>query len=146
MGRGGRRPGAGRKPRGRPAGLVLTLPGLRPAGLETAPAELPAAVRVVWARLAPLALLERTLAPATAAGFGQLCQQWVYVAELAATIERLGAGTREAEGYLKQYGRLAGRLDSSLARFNLTANGKPAVAAAPAAVANPWALVARAGA
>jgi hypothetical protein len=61
---------------------------------------------------------------------------------LQATIARLGAGTREADGYLKQYGRLAQRLDASLARFKLTADGKPATPAPAAATVNPWARVA----
>jgi hypothetical protein len=156
MARGGRRLGAGRKPIPR-AGVVLTLTGRRepPAALAPAtpitpitritpikpPPGMPAAARGPWRRLAPLAIAERTLTPATAAGFAQLCCQWAYLVELQTTIARLGAGTREADGYLKQYGRLAQRLDASLARFKLTADGKPA-APAPVATVNPWARVA----
>jgi hypothetical protein len=124
------------------------MPGARGPALEgdallKPPAKLEAPVRAAWRRLAPRALAERTLTAATAPGFEQLCRQWVYVAELEATIARLGAGTREADAYLRQYTRLATRLDGSLGRFKLTAAGQAATAPAPAAVANPWAVVAR---
>lgn len=96
----------------------------------------------MWKKYAGYALGERTLTDATAIGFREFCQQWVYVRELDKTIQRLGAGTKEAEPYFRTYLKLAQRLDSSLARFKLTAFGKPAAPEKPKAAANPWAQVA----
>lgn len=90
MPRGGPRPGSGRKPEPKD-GNVLAMPNRRapalpPAldegekqGLLVVPAELSAGAAVVWARWASLAIAEKTLTPATAAGFRQFCQQWSYL-------------------------------------------------------------------
>ena len=51
------------------------------------------------------------------------------------------AGTHDAMPYLALYVRLAQRLDASLARFKLTASGKPASSDRPK-VENPWSRVA----
>lgn len=154
-GHGGHRPGAGRKPKDRSASVVRisgeryaptsTAPAPVPvtdSSLKEPPAELPESVQQVWRECAPHALAERTLTIATALGFKQFCQQWVYVRELDKTIQRLGAGTKEAEPYFRTYLKLVQRLDSSLARFKLTAFGKPAAPEKPKAAANPWAQVA----
>jgi hypothetical protein len=85
---------------------------------------------------------ERTLTPATAAGFGQMCERWAYVSVIAARIETLGAGTQEAVPYLSVYDRMAQKLEGSLARFKLTAFGKPATSDKPKPAANPWEQVA----
>jgi hypothetical protein len=111
--------------------------------LLTPPTELPEVVKGVWQVYAPLALGECTLTEATAAGFREFCQQWVYLRELDVTLQRLGPGTKEAEPYFRTYLKLAQRLDSSLARFKLTAFGKPAVSEKPKPAANPWAQVAK---
>jgi hypothetical protein len=153
MGRGGRRIGAGRKP-GSPedVGRVLTIhrpngPVVQAAKVETGPlldppGDLEASAQGVWRTYAGYAVGERTLTEATAAGFREFCQQWVYLHELDKTIQRLGAGTKEAEPYFRTYLKLAQRLDSSLARFKLTAFGKPAVSENPKQAVNPWAQVA----
>jgi len=162
MPKGGRRIGAGRKPgpawHGR--GVVLGLDGTRkehryrgvelpPAvsgeereGLLKAPAGLSVGARACWEGWAEQAIAERTLTPATAAGFGQMCERWAYVATIAARIETLGAGTQEAVPYLSIYDRMAQKLEGSLARFKLTAFGKPATSDKPKAAVNPWAAVA----
>lgn len=155
MPRGGHRPGAGRKPKGQ-EGNVLTMPDrkvrVQPpipdlpesdrVALSEAPLGVSEAARALWHQWAPQALAERTLTPATAAGFAQLCQQWAYVTSLAKKIDHLGPDTKEAIPYMIGYLKLAQRLDASLARFKLTAFGKPAVSDKPKAAANPWAQVA----
>jgi hypothetical protein len=120
-----------------PAIKVETGPLLAP------PTDLPASVQAVWRQYAGYAVGEGTLTEATAAGFREFCQQWVYLHELDTTIQRLGAGTKEAEPYFRTYLKLAQRLDSSLARFKLTAFGKPARSEKPKPAANPWAQVAK---
>lgn len=154
MGRGGSRNGAGRKP-----GTKNAMPGLPkihrfptpsiPAPkvesgspLLEPPDDIETAAQEVWRKYAGHALGERTLTDATATGFREFCQQWVYVRELDKTIQRLGAGTKEAEPYFRTYLKLSQRLDSSLARFKLTAFGKPAAPEKPKAAVNPWAQVA----
>lgn len=155
MARGGPRAGSGRKPRhhdgvvlvmpARPGRVVPATPMLEPeevAGLLTAPAELQDSAKAIWGQWANHAIAERTLTPATAAGFGQLCQQWVYLSMLVGKIDHLGVDTKEAAPYLLSYLKLAQRLDNSLARFKLTAFGKPAISEKPKTAANPWAQVA----
>lgn len=156
MARGGRRIGAGRKPGTKNESLgvprIHRFPSRTPPPPPAAPVEsgplleppdeLESAAQDVWRKYAGYALGERTLTEATATGFREFCQQWVYVRELDKTIQRLGAGTKEAEPYFRTYLKLVQRLDSSLARFKLTAFGKPAAPEKPKAAANPWAQVA----
>lgn len=155
-GSGGSRPGSGRKgkPKGQ-AGVVLTMPErigsvgeastvcteTNGATLLVAPDGVSLEVQAIWAQWAPHAIAERTLSSATAAGFRQLCQHWVYVAALAKKIDHLGPDTKEATGYLLTYLKAGQRLDTLLARFKLTAFGKPAIAEKPKPKANPWAAV-----
>lgn len=155
MARGGARQGSGRKP-GRQDQVVLRMPNRRPPvaipsapvaetdvdGLLVAPEDLPLGAQACWRRCAARAIAERTLTLSTAAGFRQLCQQWDYLAQIEARLQTLGPATTEADPYLKTYIKLAQRLDASLARFKLTAFGKPAVSDKPKATANPWAQVA----
>ncbi len=158
MPRGGARPGSGPKPKRREA-VVLGLDGQRqkmgpkPDGLppavdgETkeallvAPYWLTEAARGYWERWAVQALAERTLTPSTAAGFVELCQRADYVGKLAFKIASLGADTQDALPYLNLYDRMSRSLETSLARFKLTAFGKPATSDKPKAAENPWAQV-----
>jgi phage terminase small subunit len=154
MGRGGERPGAGRKP-GAQDGVVLKMadrrtdvPAASPSldeaerqGLLEPPDGLTDGAQAFWKLTAAQALAERTLTPATAAGFRQCCQQWAYLGELDKKIQHLGADTKEAGAYFVTYLKLAQRLDNSLARFKLTAFGKSAVRDKPKVAANPWASV-----
>jgi hypothetical protein len=149
MGKGGARPGSGRKP-GSKNGIVLAhvsraAMALPPAlsveeasSLLVAPSDLPAGAQACWTAHAAHALAERTLTPATAGGFRQFCEQWAFLADLSSRIQVLGAATKEADPYLKMYVRLSQRVDASLARFKLTAFGKPAVSEKPKPAANPW--------
>ena len=107
-------------------------------GLLKAPEDLPDEVRAVWHRLADHAVAERTLTPATSEGFLQLCQQLTYLEQMVTRINHLRADTKEASSYLQTFLKLSQRVDSSLARFKLTALGKPAVSDKPKAAANPW--------
>ena len=162
MPKGGRRAGAGRKPGAAWNGraVVLGLDGTRqprpklaeplpPAvaetvkeGLLTAPYWLPEGAKGYWERWAGQALEERTLTPSTAAGFIEVCTRADYVGKLAVKIATLGPDTQDALPYLNLYDRMSKSLESSLARFKLTAFGKPATSDKPAAVVNPWAQVA----
>lgn len=161
MGHGGARPGAGRKPKVRPPGVVLGMDGRRleieplrdqpppPAGnpqLEIPPSELTREQRAFWRAAAPLAIDQGTLVPTTVIGFRELCKEYGHLEVLDRKIEKLGAASRNGEALLKTRQKVAQRFDATLARFKLTAFGKPADPAASrrsAAAANPWAEVAR---
>lgn len=154
MGRGGRRPGAGRKP-GKP-GTVLRMDGTRrttgpelppavpldgQASLREPPADLLEPARACWRAWADQALAERTLTPATVPGFRELCLRLAAVQALDARIAAIGLATQEALPYLRERRGQAGQLAVSLKDFKLTAFGKPATAETPKPVANPWASV-----
>lgn len=106
------------------------------------PEDISESAKGAWRVYARFAIEQVTLTDATVAGFRQFCQQWAYLAELDAEIQKMGAGTKEAAAHMRLYLNLAQRLDSSMARFKLTACGKPAVQPKPKAAANPWAKVA----
>jgi hypothetical protein len=161
MPRGGSRVGAGRKPKKRPA---LTLVNTRrdptpapprpPAAavdddeLARPPADLTPAERDVWRTCAPLAIEAQTLTPATAIGFRELCTVAALTHAIAESIDAARSAKEPspfaiADG-LKLYTKYAQRLDGLLARFKLTAFGKPVEGAAkPTATVNPWAEVAK---
>lgn len=105
------------------------------------PGDLCESAQGVWREYARFAIEQLTLTEATVAGFRQLCQQWAYLVDVEQAIQSAGAGTKEAEPFLRTYLKLAQRLDSSLARFRLTAFGKAAVTEKPKKAANPWAQV-----
>jgi hypothetical protein len=156
MPRGGRRVGSGRKPTPKPA-VILGMDGSRlaasavtaePVDVEQSPllkppADLNAKEASFWKAYARLAIEQRTLVPSTVAGFRELCEQFAFKSDLAAEIDRVGAASVLTEKMLVQYTKLVQRVDSSLARFKLTAMGKPADGGQvrkPVA-ANPWAAV-----
>jgi hypothetical protein len=161
MARGGARVGAGRKPKEK---RTLTLVNSRrdptpapprpPADVDDElalpPTDLTPAERDVWRVWAPLALEAQTLTPATAVGFRELCTVAVLTHAIAESIELARApGKKDEQRYaigdaLKLYTKYAQRLDGLLARFKLTAFGKPVDGAAkPTAAVNPWAEVAK---
>lgn len=163
MPRGGKRAGAGRKPKDTKA-IVLSLQGERLASppayptvakasstvhdghvLATPPADLTAPEQDAWALLAPLALEQQTLVAATVPGFRELCQVFVHQAELWARITHIGRTSGEADRLLKRWEKGAVLLNGKMKDFKLTAFGKPEVAAIknkpPAA--NPWAQVSK---
>lgn len=160
MPRGGFRVGAGRKKEPK-SGVVLGMDGNRRVG---APVSVPAApaltdeeqaslleppadlkserARGFWTFAAPHAIRQRTLTQAEVPGFRQLCTQWAFIEDLVVRLDLLGPATKDADAAMKSYVRLSQRLDASLARFKLTAFGKPAVAEKPKAAANPWGAIA----
>lgn len=161
MPRGGARVGAGRKPKEPKPAVVLGMDGVRldsvaaPTaaaassstvdGLVKAPKDLTPKQREVWKTWAPRAIEQRTLVPATVAGFSELCEQMVLKNEIAAAIDKAGVSHYDSDRLLKRYAPLAQRVDASLARFKLTGFGKAADGAAKrssASTASPWAKVA----
>lgn len=113
--------------------------------LAIPPIDLLPAEQAFWRLYATAAVEQRTLVPSTVIGFRELCEQFALKQALAMRINKyaLGAGSKSAEGPLRAYVKLAQRIDATLARFKLTAFGKPAdVGAAKTPAANPWALVA----
>ena len=114
--------------------------------LEVPPSDLPAPQRAFWRLWAPHAIAQQTLVPSTVAGFRELCEQHAMKTSLAKKINRLGTCSADAERLLKHYEKLAQRLDATLARFKLTAFGKPEAGAGARRVssaAGQWAEVGR---
>jgi phage terminase small subunit len=127
-----------------PPGIALASAADEPE-LLTPPTDLTPAQQDFWRRWAPCAMEQRTLVPATIAGFRELCEQFDLKQKVARRIQALGAGSPKAAGHLGAYVKLAQRVDSTLARFKLTGMGKPADNAGRArqTAANPWAQVAQ---
>lgn len=133
-GRGGRRVGAGRKPKialAPPPPERFTAPSTNSdaGGAEgcdecSAPDDLTAAERAVWLKLAPHAFRAKTLTKATAYQFELLCRNIV--------LERLLASSAETVGGSNHRGIIQ-RIDAELLRFDLAPNGKPHSAAVQAA-------------
>jgi hypothetical protein len=134
MARGGARTGAGRPRKdsnvvGFPGGASIGGSAAPPAppsdetrALVDPPGDLPDPQQLHWRALAPLAIEQRTLVPATAPGFRELCQLLAFKEELARDMAKFGTGGTR----LKEYTKLSPRVDAALARFKLTAFGKPA--------------------
>ncbi len=155
LGSGGFRANAGRKSK---SARVLALHGGRdrkpkpivPEGPPVPvdmPQGLPTDQQTVWTELAPLALEQRTLTPATAGSFRDLCHAIVVRDGLLATIQAQGwtflkisvdgAGVEHQE--LKKHPLVADhrgweqRVEAGRARFRLAPIGKEIVVAAKAA-------------
>jgi hypothetical protein len=150
MGHGGARSGAGRKPMTKSA-VVFDMDGTRrqdaaqsdrPAlDLSAPPKDLRKAERAFWLVWAPRAIEQRTLVPSTVPGFRDLCVKWAMKETIAKEIAKNGAAQPYATDQVKVYLKLEQRVDASLARFKLTAFGKPAdgQTSARKTAANPWA-------
>lgn len=138
---GGRRPGAGRKPKtaleqaitGDPGhrGRVLTHPSagqvLVVAAIDEtfeAPDDLTLEEREIWTELAPHAFAARTLTKATALSFRLLCRNVALERWLSASF--LSRGGSDHRGLIQ-------RVDAELLRFNLSPCGKAIYAAEPVA-------------
>lgn len=156
MPRGGRRPGAGRKPKtggatvlrmdGTPhAGAPDLPPAVGPAeraSLLTPPKDLSAAAKTCWRQWAPRALDELTLTPSTEAGFRELCIRMANVRAIDRRIARLGIASQDALPYLRERRGQAAQLNTSLKDFKLSAFGKPATSEKPKpTAANPFTQV-----
>lgn len=114
--------------------------------LAIPPEDLPEAQQAFWRRYAPAALEQQTLVCSTLLGFRELCEQFALKQTLAARITsyKLGAASKSADRLLRQYVKLAQRIDASLGRFKLTAFGKPVLPMTTRrpVVSNPWTEVA----
>lgn len=133
---GGARPGAGRPRRDPSASWLAGNTRKRgPRRVETPPAvakpvlgdvkrpkDLPEAETVVWGELAPHALGNGTLTPATAVAFAMLCRNVVIERKL--SVSPLGVAGPDHRGMLA-------RVEGLMLRFGLVPNGK--AIAAPAA-------------
>jgi len=145
MARGGKRPGAGRKPKSDAeraidgnAGhrqkvvahpSVPAIPEPVPVEEFDAPNDLAMDERHVWMELAPHAFAARTLTKATALAFRMLCRNVVLERDMRASV--LDRGRAAHQG-------LIAKVDAELSRFSLNPCGKPMYQGAPrAAPANP---------
>lgn len=148
IGSGGRRPGAGRKPKDAVAraldggaghrGKVLPHPSAPPAAVPVpvsvvdeadAPDYLTFEERQWWVRLRPHARAAGTLTPATESAFELLCRN--YALERRFAISPMDAGTANHRGLIQ-------RVQADLSAFNIRPAGKPmpnatVATAAPAA-------------
>lgn len=134
MGWGGRRPGAGAKPKALRERALLAVPSR-----VAVPAELPAPVdapppatlteaeRAVWVRQAPFAVRARTLTASTAMSFERYCR--LVVLEAAMGVDPAVAGAANHRGILQ-------RINTLELQFLLTPVGKP-VSDATAEAAKP---------
>jgi len=113
------------------------------AALVEPPGDLPVDQQAVWRRFAAHAVAQGTLVPATVPGFRELCEQMTFKDAIAAKIAKAPAG-RRSDGPLRHYVKLAQRVDATLARYKLTAFGKPAERdkGGKTGKANPFAAVA----
>jgi hypothetical protein len=142
---GGRRVGAGRKPRTRlervitgtlpGPGRVLAHPGVGPEPVVAPidrfgpPDDLADPARALWLELAPHAFTARTLTPATALAFRVLCCNVALERTLAQDVDKRGSASHRG---------LIARVDAELAAFSLRPFGKPILAAGePAPAVNP---------
>ena len=129
MPRGGRRAGAGRKPKSaleqaigpvsHHGGKLLQHPSstaIAPIETFEPSAELPGAAKAIWKELAPHAFTARTLTRATAAAFEMLCRNVVLERALAGSA--LGAAGADHRGMIA-------RVNAGLKDFGLSPFGKP---------------------
>jgi hypothetical protein len=150
VGSGGLRPGSGRKSKRGQEKWLGGNAGKRPPkappkdapGLMAAPAGMADAAVVVWNELAPHACAERTLTPATAAAFRQLCGRIVLLELLEKQIaddgimtdkvtlqmDEKGGGLQQVEkkahDLLTKCMTLMQRVDQGMLRFRLSPMGK----------------------
>lgn len=147
VGSGGRRPGAGRKPRSEaekalrgPSHHAKVLPHpsappVEPAAAKPprfdesqAPNDLNPEERAVWLELAPHATANGTLTDATSLGFRLLCRNVVLERQFSASVMDRGCANHRG---------LIQRIDAELLRFNLAPCGKPVAAPAEAPKVDP---------
>ncbi len=148
MPKGGRRPGAGRKPKSleermldgnaNHRGRVLAHPSAEavvsqppaPAVIDEfdAPNDLTFEERTVWLELAPHAFANGTLTKATALGFAIMCRNILLERQYARSVNDKGSANHR--GILQ-------RVDAELLRFNLAPCGKPMTTGAVQPTVNP---------
>ena len=119
MARGGRRTGAGRKPKRMqviPGGLDSTPNQTETATILPPPDGLTKEERAIWMQLAPLATERQTLNRSTALSFEVLCRNLVLELVMARDPDLVGGANHRG---------LLQRVDAELLRFDLSPNGKP---------------------
>ena len=141
MPKGGRRHGAGRKPK---AVETPERPPTDPSAVAE-PGDLLPTERGVWRELASAACARGTLTPETAFGFRLLVETVVSYRSLRRRVLREGWLQNGAKHpLLSQYSQDRFRMEQMLARFGLTGDGRPVGKAAGRPV-NPWADIAPKG-
>lgn len=136
---GGRRVGAGKKPRAHPFALVTSTPdgeSDEDADLARPPANLPTEQQEFWRTHAPLAIERRTLTPATVPAFRLLCELHAKKVMVGTMVDK------GALGGLRVFLQLAKQVEGLMARFCLAPFGKPAKPEKTKVQANPWAKLA----
>jgi hypothetical protein len=107
--------------------------------LHEPPADLSDPRKAFWRDWAPKAIAAGTLNDATVLGFRELSEQYVIKESLAKAVDNGGAGY---EDNVKLWLKATQRLDASMARFKLTAFGKPETKQKPASsAASAWGAV-----
>ncbi len=145
---GGRRVGAGAKPKpkppvspfavlhgGRQLEAALTLPADADPALCEPPADLPSEQQDFWRTHAPLAVERRTLTKATVPAFKLLCELHAKKVMVGTMVDK------GALGGLRVFMQLSKQVESLMARFCLAPFGKPATSEKPKPAANPWAQI-----
>lgn len=117
-GSGGRRPGAGRKPKFKvvPPPSANSDAGAAECTEVAVPETLTADQRAVWLQLAPHAVARGTLTRATAMSFELLCRNVVLERTIARDAEQVGGANHR--GVIQ-------RIDAEMLAFDLRPNGKP---------------------
>jgi hypothetical protein len=153
MPRGGRRAGAGRKPKGELLRFIDGNAGRRRRRAQPAeppsvitpaatavepPARMTAEELAIWHEWAPLAVQAGTLTPATAAAFEQLCQTEADRRQLRARFTRRQPVLGETEmAFRREHRALVRELNARLKDFCLAPFGKQLPGAAPEAEDDP---------
>jgi len=136
MAKGGDRVGGGRPKRV----AVVPVEVLPDNPLLVAPMWMPDSHRALWVMLAPAAIAQQTLTAQKVTGLAELCGAMAIKRDIEASLSQLSAGSPEWVVMLTQHAKYAQRVESGLARFRLTGDGRPdAAAAKKATVKNPWA-------
>jgi phage terminase small subunit len=145
-GSGGARVGAGRRAKtqaehvlaGTAAPVPSALPPAPPAPIADVPppADLPLDQLALWQQLAPFALEARTLTPATALAFRDLCEAIVVKRALLAEIQKDGwtrnpVSGKKAHPLLGHHRGMMQRVEAGMARFKLAPIGKELSDATP---------------
>lgn len=154
MGWGGARVGAGRKPKGERAAVVLGMDGSRLSGTQALPGvtaadalleppkDLPREARLYWRRWAPLAIAQRTLVPEKVPGFGELCVLAVVFEKLKTFVMTHEPTHREWGDRHQEYLKTGKDLRTSLQSYMLCAFGKPEPGTSRAkSTSTPWAAI-----
>lgn len=136
---GGSRPGAGKKPKPKPLGVVGVINAQTvddPDDLCLPPTDLSTEQQDFWRSYAPLAVERNTLTPSTVPAFRLLCRLHAKMVLVESMVDK------GALGGLRVFMQLAKQVESLMARFCLAPFGKPAKSEKVKPKDNPWASLA----